>query len=110
MSFRNPINTLIESLFRSYPYMDLSQRLMIITALVRAIDPELDVDIGDLISRARELELLVESNIYMYKQGELEELTLPDELKKLYEIENKLLAKIFSFYLKPRREGVEKYL
>ena len=110
MNFKNPIHTLIEALFRSYPYMDLSQRLMIIMAMARALDSSIDIDAGEIISKARELELLMEIHIGMYKQGEIEELEIPRELKRLYQVENKLLSKIFSFYIRPREEGVNKYL
>ena len=110
MTYKSPIHTLIESLFRSYPYMDLSQRLMIIIAMARALDDSMDINAGEIISKARELEMLMQIHVSMYKEGELEYLEIPNELKRLYDIENKLLSKIFGFYLRPSKGGVSKYV
>lgn len=115
MTYKSPIHTLIESLFRSYPYMDLSQRLMVIGALARSLYPgieeQLKISIADVIAEARELEVLINIHVEMYKQGEIENLLIPDKLKKLYEIENKLLSRIFGFYIRvDNKQGVDKYV
>ena len=109
---RNPMIALIESLFRNYPYMKLHQRIIVLTALSQAFSPDSKAlrEAVELIPKALELEVTIYNIEEMFRKGEVAEIDFPNEIKKLYEIEIKLLSIIFKVYVRHSDRGVEKYV
>ncbi len=105
----NPMNVLIESLFRSYPYMPLHQRIIVLSSLAAALGGEKLIDRAlDMIPKALEIESTLRSIEELYKRGEIGEIEIPDESKVVFEIEIRLLKTILASFVKSG-SGVSKY-
>lgn len=113
MSYKwNPLSQLIDSLFSNYPYMRLHQRIIVLSALTQAVKPDrkaLEKSL-ELIPKAIELETTLKLIESLYRKGEIDKIEIPEEAKLIYEMEIKLLKTVMQFFIKPRVEGVEKYV